>query len=121
MAWRLNFLRGATMSQIPDSGDPGDVYGALGLGTRKPAVLTDATWRHITERFSELRELGEGGQSLVFEGKEKEKPHRPVAIKVYRASTDTDRRLFEREVANVGSPYLPRDLVVGFYDVCRDE
>jgi len=108
------------MSQIPDSGDPGDVYGSMGFGDRKPEVLTDATWQHMRERFAELRELSDGGQALVFEGKEKLKPHRWVAIKVYRGNSADERRLFEREVAMVGSPHLPRDLVVGLYAIARE-
>ncbi len=115
------------MPPRPPSGDPRNIHQDLGLAHIKPAVIDDATWSHISERFAEVRELktdgehkAEGGQAVVLEAKEREKPRRRVAIKVYKTNSDADRKLFEREVAVVGSPHLPRDLVVQFFGCCRD-
>ena len=115
------------MPPRPDSGHPRNIHEQIGLAHFKPAVINDATWSHISAHFAEVRELktdgehkAEGGQAVVLEAKEKEKPNRRVAIKVYKGNSDADRKLFEREVAAVGSPHLPRDLVVEFFGCCRD-
>ena len=115
------------MTSLPDSGDPGNMFQELKIDEHKPAAVSDKTWARILENFAEVRELAtggeakaEGGQAVVFEGKERQKPGRPVAIKVYKRNTEADRKLFEREVSVVGSIHLPRDLIVQLYDVCRD-
>lgn len=108
------------MAHIPDSGEPGNVFDELNLGPRKPELLSEATWEHINKRFQLRGELGAGGQAVVFEAKERNAPHRRVAIKVYHESTDAARRAFQNEARILASDRLPPE-VVGYYECVTDE
>lgn len=102
------------MSVLPDSGDPGNLLNDLHLDAHRPALLTEVTWAHLRERFQLRGELGEGGQACVFEAKEKEAPHRRVALKVYHENMDAARRAFDNECRILASDRLPPE-VVGYY------
>ena len=102
------------MPLLPDSGDPGDIHEQLGIGEQKPDLLTDATWKEINQEFQLYRAVGSGGQAVVFPAKERNAPHREVALKVYHENSDTARQQFENECRILASDRLPPE-VVGYY------
>ena len=103
------------MTLIPDSGEPRNLLAGTVLGTdTKPALLTDATWQHLSERYQLRGELGQGGQAVVFLVKERAAPHRRLAVKVYHENTDDARKLFDHECRVLASDHLPQDLIVGY-------
>ena len=103
------------MTLLPDSGEPRNLLAGTVLGTdTKPALLTDATWQHLSERYQLRGELGQGGQAVVFLVKERAAPHRRLAVKVYHENTDDARKLFDHECRVLASDHLPQDLIVGY-------
>lgn len=105
------------MPLLPDSGDLDDMHDQLGTGEQKPGLLTDATWAEITSLFQLRGEKGRGGQAVVFEAKEKQHPHRRVAIKIYHDSSDASRKAFENECRVLASDRLPPEVVSYFHCV----
>jgi serine/threonine protein kinase len=101
-------------SALPDSGDPGNEFEKLKLAQHKPELLTEATWKHLNERYQLCGELGQGGQAVVFFVKERAEGHRKLAIKVYHENTDAARKLFDHECRVLASDHLPQDLIVGY-------
>ena len=103
------------MTLLPDSGEPRNLMAGTVLDTAaKPALLTDATWQHLNERYQLRGELGEGGQAVVLLVKERAAPQRRLAIKVYHENTEVARKLFDHECRVLASDHLPQDLVVGY-------
>ncbi len=102
------------MPLLPDSGEPGDIHEQLGIGEQKPDLLTEATWAEINAEFQLHGSKGRGGQAVVFQAKERNSPHRGVALKVYHENTETARQQFENECRILASDRLPPE-VVGYY------
>ena len=105
-----------TASALPDSGDPGNLFEPLKLDQHKPELLSEATWKHLYERYQFLAKLGQGGQAVIFHMKERTNSCRDVAIKVYHANAAAALKAFDNEARWLASSSLPEDVVVDLYD-----